>query len=168
MTPKPPLSSLRTLFRLKDLSSTSAEPLEDFHPLNRVLGPLDLTMLGIGGIVGAGIFALVGTAAAGNAARPGAGPALVISFLLTGVACGFTALCYAEFASLVPLSGSAYTYAYATLGEIVAWIIGWDLALEYAVGNIAVDVSWSGYFCEFREASAWSFPVGWPPICGPP
>ena len=103
-------------------------------------------MLGIGGIVGAGIFALVGTAAAGDATRPGAGPALVVSFLLTAVACGFAALCYAEFASMAQVSGSAYSYAYATLGELVAWIIGWDLILEYAVGNVAVAVSWSGYF----------------------
>ncbi|NUQ61132.1 MAG: amino acid permease, partial [Pirellulales bacterium] len=100
----------------------------------------------------------VGTAAAGDAARPGAGPALAVSFLLTGVACAFTALCYAEFASLTPISGSAYTYAYSTLGEIVAWIIGWDLVLEYAVGNIAVAVSWSGYFCEFLRGFGIEFP----------
>ncbi len=103
-------------------------------------------MLGIGGIVGAGIFALVGTAAAGDENRPGAGPALVVSFLLTAVACSFAALCYAEFASISHVSGSAYSYAYATLGELVAWIIGWDLVLEYAVGNVAVAISWSGYF----------------------
>ena len=119
---------------------------------------MDLILLGIGGIVGAGIFALVGTAAAGDAARPGAGPALIVSFVLTAVACGLTALCYAEFASQVPISGSAYTYAYTTLGEIVAWIIGWDLVLEYAVGNIAVAVSWSGYFCEFLRGFGLEFP----------
>ena len=124
----------------------------------KCLGPIDLVLLGIGGIVGAGIFALVGTAAAGDAARPGAGPALVVSFVLTGIACGFTALCYAEFASMVPISGSAYTYAYITLGEIVAWIIGWDLVLEYAVGNVAVAVSWSGYFCEFLRGFGLEFP----------
>ena len=114
--------------------------------MKRVLGPFDLTMLGIGAIVGAGIFANVGTAALGDETRPGAGPALVISFVLTAIACGFAALCYAELASLAQVSGSAYSYAYATLGELVAWIIGWDLVLEYAVGNIAVAVSWSGYF----------------------
>jgi len=130
-------------FRLKDISS---EIPPDGHGLKKVLGPLELVMLGIGGIVGAGIFALVGTAAAGDATRPGAGPALVISFLLTAVACSFAALCYAEFASISHVSGSAYSYAYATLGELVAWIIGWDLVLEYAVGNVAVAISWSGYF----------------------
>ena len=103
-------------------------------------------MLGIGAIVGAGIFATIGTAAAGDAARPGAGPALILSFVLTAVACGFAALCYAEFAAMVPISGSAYTYAYATLGELVAWIIGWDLIIEYAVGNVAVAISWGNYF----------------------
>ena len=112
----------------------------------RVLGPIDLTMLGIGGIVGAGIFALIGEAAAGKDGRLGAGPALVVSLALTAVACGFAGLCYAEFASISRVSGSAYSYAYATLGELVAWIIGWDLVLEYAVGNVAVAIPWSGYF----------------------
>jgi APA family basic amino acid/polyamine antiporter len=101
---------------------------------------------------------LVGTAAAGDATRPGAGPALIFSFLLTGIACSFAGLCYAEFASLVPISGSAYTYSYATLGELVAWIIGWDLILEYAVGNVAVAVSWSGYFCELLRGFGLEFP----------
>src|SRR5262245_14438038 len=106
-------------------------------------------MLGIGAIVGAGIFATIGTAAAGDAARPGAGPALILSFVITAVACGFAALCYAEFAAMVPISGSAYTYSYATLGELVAWIIGWDLIIEYAVGNVAVAISWGNYFKTF-------------------
>jgi len=136
-------SRFPNLLRIKNISS---EVPESERPLKRVLGPVDLTMLGIGGIVGAGIFALVGTAAAGDETRLGAGPALVISFLLTAVACTFPALCYAEFASVAKVSGSAYSYAYATLGELVAWIIGWDLVLEYAVGNVAVAVSWSGYF----------------------
>jgi APA family basic amino acid/polyamine antiporter len=104
-----------------------------------------LTLLGIGAIIGAGIFATIGTAAAGDLVRPGAGPALMVSFLVTATVCGFTALCYAEFAALAPVAGSAYTYAYATLGELVAWIIGWDLIIEYAVGNIAVAVSWANY-----------------------
>jgi basic amino acid/polyamine antiporter, APA family len=137
------LSRFPNLLRTKNISS---EVPESERPLKRVLGPIDLTMLGIGGIVGAGIFALVGTAAAGKEGRLGAGPALAISFLLTAVGCGFSALCYAEFASLARVSGSAYSYAYTTLGELCAWIIGWDLILEYAVGNIAVAVSWSGYF----------------------
>ncbi|HET7502430.1 MAG TPA: amino acid permease [Kofleriaceae bacterium] len=116
--------------------------------LHRVLGKWDLTALGVGAIIGAGIFASTGSAIAGGGEHIGAGPAIVVSFALTAVACGFAALCYAEFAAMVPVAGSAYTYAYAALGEIVAWIIGWDLVIEYAVGNVAVAVSWSGYFCE--------------------
>ncbi len=96
----------------------------------------------------AGICGGTGTAIVGDAARPGAGPAVVLSFILTAVACGFAALCYAEFAAMVPVSGSAYTYAYASLGEFIAWIIGWDLIIEYAVGNIGVAIGWSGYFRE--------------------
>ncbi len=119
--------------------------------LRRVLGKWDLTALGVGAIIGAGIFASTGSAIAGGADHIGAGPAIVISFILTAIACGFAALCYAEFAAMVPVSGSAYTYAYAALGEIVAWIIGWDLIIEYAIGNVAVAVSWSGYFCGLLE-----------------
>jgi APA family basic amino acid/polyamine antiporter len=134
------------LFRRKTLEQLTAEADSNATPLKRVLGPFQLTMLGVGAIVGAGIFSTVGTAAAGDLERPGAGPALVISFIMVAVACGFTALCYAEFAAMVPVSGSAYTYAYATLGELIAWIIGWDLILEYAISNAAVAVSWSAYF----------------------
>ncbi|HEY0479141.1 MAG TPA: amino acid permease [Kofleriaceae bacterium] len=116
--------------------------------LHRVLGKWDLTALGVGAIIGAGIFASTGSAIAGGGDHIGAGPAIVLSFVLTAVACGFAALCYAEFAAMVPVAGSAYTYAYAALGELIAWIIGWDLIIEYAIGNVAVAVSWSGYFCE--------------------
>ncbi len=116
--------------------------------LRRTLGKWHLTALGVGATIGAGIFATTGTAIVGDSLRPGAGPAIVLSFLLTAVTCGFAALCYAEFASMVPISGSAYTYAYASLGELVAWIIGWDLIVEYAVGNIGVAIGWSGYFRE--------------------
>ncbi|MFO1063728.1 MAG: amino acid permease [Pirellulales bacterium] len=119
--------------------------------LNRVLGPLELTMFGIGAIIGTGIFVLTGSAAAGGPNHVGAGPALIISFLILAVACAFAALCYAEFASMIPVSGSAYTYAYATFGELVAWIIGWDLILEYAVGNVAIAIGWSGYFNNLLE-----------------
>jgi APA family basic amino acid/polyamine antiporter len=119
--------------------------------LHRVLGRWDLTALGVGAIIGAGIFASTGSAIAGGADHVGAGPAIVLSFVLTATACGFAALCYAEFAAMVPVAGSAYTYAYAALGEIIAWIIGWDLVIEYAVGNVAVAVSWSGYFCELLK-----------------
>jgi APA family basic amino acid/polyamine antiporter len=120
--------------------------------LHRVMDARDLVLLAIGAVIGAGIFSSIGTAAAGEVlptgvvVRYGAGPALVLSFLLLGFICGLAALCYAELASMIPRAGSAYTYAYATLGELVAWIIGWDLVLEYAVGNIAVAIAWSGYF----------------------
>jgi len=134
------------LFRRKSLDQLVGETADPSHQLRRALGPLQLTMLGVGAIVGAGIFSTPGTAAAGGAGHIGAGPALVISFLIVAVACGFAALCYSEFAAMVPVSGSAYTYAYATLGELAAWLIGWDLILEYAISNAAVAVSWSGYF----------------------
>src|SRR3979490_877880 len=134
------------LFQTKSLDVLVSEAEVPQHQLKRTLGAFDVTMLGIGAIVGAGIFATIGTATAGDAARPGAGPALILSFVLTAIACGFAALCYAEFAAMVPISGSAYTYAYATLGELVAWIIGWDLILEYGISNAAVAVSWSAYF----------------------
>ncbi|HEX4574891.1 MAG TPA: amino acid permease [Gemmatimonadales bacterium] len=114
--------------------------------LRRSLGPLQLTALGIGAIVGAGIFAAIGSAISGDAGHAGAGPAIIISILLAGVTSALAALTYSEFAAMIPISGSAYTYAYATLGEFVAWIIGWDLILEYAVGNVAVAIGWAGYF----------------------
>lgn len=136
------------LFRTKDLSSILQTAERTEHKLKRALGPVELTALGVGAIIGAGIFALAGTAAAGGGDRLGSGPALMLAFVVTAFACAFSALCYAEFASVVPISGSAYTYSYFTLGELVAWIIGWDLILEYAVGNIAVAISWSGYFVE--------------------
>src|SRR5438128_11645457 len=137
---------LHNLFRRKPMDQLAAEAEEPEHRLKKVLGPIDVTALGIGAIIGAGIFATIGTAAAGDATRPGAGPGLILSFVLTAIACGFAALCYAEFAAMIPISGSAYTYAYATLGELVAWIIGWDLIIEYAVGNVAVAISWGNYF----------------------
>lgn len=140
---------LKQLFRTKSLDALVHEGEEPEHQLKRALGSFDVVMLGIGAIIGAGIFATIGTAAAGDAMRPGAGPALMLSFVLTAVACGFAALCYAEFASMVPISGSAYTYSYGTLGELVAWIIGWDLIIEYAVGNVAVAISWANYFKTF-------------------
>src|SRR6516164_9367768 len=150
------------LFRRKSLGQLVGETTEPEHQLRRALGPLQLTMLGVGAIVGAGIFSTVGTAAAGGADHLGAGPALIISFLIVAVACGFAALCYAEFAAMVPVSGSAYTYAYATLGELAAWLIGWDLILEYAISNAAVAVSWSGYFQSFLTG----LHVEWPSWLG--
>src|SRR2546427_1293949 len=137
---------LKKLLRRKSMDQLVADGEEPEHRLKKPLGPVDVTAIGIGGIIGAGIFATIGTAAAGDPTRPGAGPALILSFIVTGIACGFAALCYAEFAAMIPVSGSAYTYAYATLGELVAWIIGWDLIIEYAVGNVAVAISWGNYF----------------------
>src|SRR6476469_3272047 len=116
------------------------------HTLRRALGALNLTTLGIGAIIGAGIFVLTGRAAAAYA-----GPAIVISFIVSGLGCLFAGLCYAEFASMIPIAGSAYTYGYATLGEFVAWIIGWDLILEYLFGASTVAVGWSGYFSAFMN-----------------
>src|SRR6478672_5580907 len=145
------MADFRQLFRTKSLDELVAETEEEGHQLKKALGPWNLVALGIGAIIGAGIFATIGTAAAGDAARPGAGPALMISFVLTAAVCGFTALCYAEFASMVPVAGSAYTYSYGTLGELVAWIIGWDLMIEYAIGNVAVAISWANYANTFLE-----------------
>src|SRR5512147_50800 len=135
------------LFRLKSVQDCE-DDLASRGGLRRTLGKWHLTALGVGATIGAGIFATTGTAIVGDSARPGAGPAIILSFILTAVACGFAALCYAEFAAMVPIAGSAYTYAYASLGELVAWIIGWDLIIEYAVGNIGVAIGWSGHFRE--------------------
>ena len=150
---------MRLLRRVKSLDRLLQERERPEYQLKRSLGPLHLTFLGIGAIIGAGIFSTVGTAAAGGADHVGAGPALVISFVLVAVACSFAALCYAEFAAMVPVAGSAYTYAYATLGELVAWLIGWDLILEYAVGNVAVAISWSAYFQELLRGFGLNFPA---------
>jgi len=139
------------LFQRKPIASLLHE-VEEGPALQRVMGAGDLVMLAIGAVIGAGIFSSIGTAAAGETlpsgeiVRYGAGPALILSFLLLGLVCGLAALCYAELAAMIPQAGSAYAYSYATLGELVAWIIGWDLILEYAVGNIAVAIAWSGYF----------------------
>ncbi|MCX6905864.1 MAG: amino acid permease [Verrucomicrobia bacterium] len=127
------------LFRRRTVAALQAEALND-QKLHRALGPVNLTALGIGAIIGAGIFVLTGKAAAQHA-----GPAIVLSFILAGVACAFAGLCYAEFAAMIPISGSAYTYGYATLGELLAWIIGWDLILEYLFAASTVAVGWSGY-----------------------
>jgi APA family basic amino acid/polyamine antiporter len=149
---------LKGIFRTKKLDDILAAAGGPQFSLKRSLGAFNVTLLGIGAIIGAGIFATVGTAAAGDAARPGAGPSLMLSFVITALVCAFTALCYAEFASMVPISGSAYTYSYATLGELVAWIIGWDLIIEYAVGNVAVAISWANYFRSFLLSIGIDFP----------
>lgn len=139
---------LRGIFRTKNLDDILAAVGGPQFSLRRTLGAFNVTLIGIGAIIGAGIFATVGSAAAGDPSvgRPGAGPSLMLSFVITAVVCGFTALCYAELASMVPISGSAYTYSYATMGELIAWIIGWDLIIEYAIGNVAVAISWAEYF----------------------
>ena len=158
------------LFRTKSIDALIAASEDPEKKLRRTLGPWSLTAFGIGAVIGSGIFILTGTAAAGETlsyksilhapvmdlmlhgshalstiGRPGAGPGISLSFLLTAFACSFAALCYAELASMIPIAGSAYTYAYATLGELIAWIIGWDLILEYAVSNMAVAAGFSGY-----------------------
>ena len=131
------------LFRRKSVTDLQAEAATD-QSLKRALGPFNLTTLGIGAIIGAGIFVLTGHAAAENA-----GPGIVLSFVLAGIACAFAGLCYAEFAAMIPVSGSAYTYGYATLGEFFAWIIGWDLIIEYLFAASTVAVGWSGYAVSF-------------------
>jgi APA family basic amino acid/polyamine antiporter len=143
------------LFATKSLDSLMKEAGETGeHSLRRALGPVNLVTLGIGAIIGAGIFVITGQAAAQFA-----GPAIIISFVLAGLACAFAGLCYAEFASLIPVAGSAYTYSYATLGELVAWIIGWDLILEYAFGAATVAVGWSGHLRAFLQDIGWSLPA---------
>src|SRR5512136_3501187 len=133
------------LFERKPLEMLLAE-MKGENRLRRVLGPITLTSLGVGAIIGTGIFVLTGVAA-----HDKAGPALILSFAMAGIACIFAALCYAEFASMVPVAGSAYTYAYVTMGELFAWIIGWDLVLEYTVTSATVAHGWSKYFQNFLE-----------------
>src|SRR6185312_9369359 len=135
------------------MTLTARKPLADLHltedgrpTLRRALGPLHLTTLGIGSVIGTGIFVLTGTAASQHA-----GPGLVVSMIIAAVACAFAGLCYAELASMIPVAGSAYTYAYASVGEFIAWIIGWDLILEYALSASTIAVGWSGYFVSFAR-----------------
>ena len=146
------------LLSKKPLSDLLAEA--ESGTLRRSLGAFSLTTLGIGAVIGAGIFVITGTAAAQFA-----GPALVISMLIAGVGCAFAGLCYAEFASMIPVAGSAYTYAYATLGEIFAWIIGWDLILEYALGASTIAVGWAGNVQSFLQDFGLGIPAQW---AGPP
>ncbi|HXZ78832.1 MAG TPA: amino acid permease [Terriglobales bacterium] len=179
------------LLARKSIDKLIAESQQEGHRLKKSLGPWSLTALGIGAIIGSGIFVLTGTAAAGEHfeipsilhaqvldlivnlfqhgssagvlmhGRPPAGPAIALSFVLVAIACSFAGLCYAELASMIPIAGSAYTYSYATLGEIFAWIIGWDLILEYAVSNVAVAVGFSGYLKAQLAAFGWVLPDKW-------
>src|SRR6266571_948684 len=137
------MSNLLAKKPMKMLLSEASEQSE--HSLERALGPVSLTALGVGAVIGAGIFVLSGLGA------HYAGPGLMLSFVISGLGCAFAGLCYAEFAAMIPLAGSAYTYAYATLGELLAWIIGWDLTLEYAMGASTVSSGWSNHFIEFMR-----------------
>ena len=153
------------LFQRKPIADLLVDEADSSRSLKRVLGAGDLIMLAIGAVIGAGIFGAIGTAAAGQVGpngeviRHAAGPALVFSFILLGGACALAALCYAELAAMIPQAGSAYAYSYATLGELVAWIIGWDLMLEYAVGNVAVAISWGDYFTSLLRSAGVELPV---------
>ena len=173
--PNPPgsLTLPNQLFCKKSIDKLIADSEEPEHRLKKTLGPWSLTALGIGAVIGSGIFTVIGTAIAGqkfdtssilNAplldylihhsatfGRPGAGPALAVSLVLVAIVCAFTGLCYAELASMIPIAGSAYTYTYATIGELIAWIIGWDLILEYAVSNIAVCIGFSAHFVDLFD-----------------
>ena len=185
--PTEPAASIRTsdnqLFCCKSIDKLISDSEEPERRLKKTLGPVSLTALGIGAVIGAGIFTVIGTAIAGqkfdtssilNAplldymirhsatlGRPGAGPALALSLVLVAIVCGFTALCYAELASMIPIAGSAYTYTYATMGELIAWIIGWDLILEYAVSNMAVSVGFSAHLVATFDWLGWHPPLRW-------
>jgi APA family basic amino acid/polyamine antiporter len=143
-----------SLFRTKSIEQSIADTDDPDHKLRKDLGAADLVVFGVGVIIGAGIFVLTGTVAASNS-----GPALALSFLIAAVACGLAGLCYAEFASTVPVAGSAYTFSYATLGELVAWIIGWDLVLEFTIGSAALSVSFSGYLQDLLEGTPFELPT---------
>jgi APA family basic amino acid/polyamine antiporter len=156
---------MASLFARKPIAALVPEGEGDGKGLRRTLGVTDLVALSIGAVIGAGIFSSIGTAAAGQMAadgvtvvRLGAGPALVFSFIFLGAVCALAALCYAELTAMIPQAGSAYAYSYATMGELVAWIIGWDLVLEYAVGNVAVAIGWSGYFVSLLSGFGINFP----------
>src|SRR4051795_2795586 len=142
------------LWRTKSIEQSIADTEEPAHQLRKGLGPLELVVFGVGVIVGTGIFVLTGVAA-----RTQAGPAIALSFVFAGIACGLAALCYAEFASTVPVAGSAYTFSYASLGELLAWIIGWDLILELALGASTVAVGWSTYFADVMKSAGITIPA---------
>ena len=177
------LNLAHQLFTCKSIDKLISESEEPEHRLKKTLGPWSLTALGIGAVIGSGIFTVIGTAIAGqkfdtssilNApladyivhhvatlGRPGAGPAIAVSLVLVAIVCGFTALCYAELASMIPIAGSAYTYTYATMGELIAWIIGWDLILEYAVSNMAVSVGFAAHLVDMFDWFGWHPNLRW-------
>src|ERR1051326_3618535 len=145
---------MSNLFEKKSLDKIIAESEGGEVQLKKTLGPVNLVALGIGAIIGAGLFSLTGIAAAQNA-----GPAVVLSFVLAAIGCAFAGICYSEFSTMIPIAGSAYTYAYATMGELMAWIIGWDLVLEYAISASTVAVSWSAYVVSFLKDFGISIPA---------
>jgi APA family basic amino acid/polyamine antiporter len=146
------------LLRTKSIDQVLADADQPEHRLKKTLTAWDLTALGIGAIIGTGIFVLVGTAIVGDAHRPGAGPGIVLSFVLSGLTCALAALCYAEFSAMIPVAGSAYTFSYATLGEFLAWLTGWNLILEYGVACVAVAIGWSGYFTNLLKLAGLELP----------
>jgi basic amino acid/polyamine antiporter, APA family len=158
----PPLikggSVIRRLFRTKSIEQILADADHPAHRLRKTLTAWDLTFLGIGAIIGTGIFVLIGTAIVGDAHRPGAGPGIVLSFILSGLTCALAALCYAEMSAMIPVAGSAYTFSYATLGEMLAWLTGWNLILEYGVACVAVAIGWSGYFNNLLKLAGLDLP----------
>src|SRR5450432_687773 len=148
---------MANLFAVKPVDKLMAEAAEvGEHSLKRSLGPVNLIALGIGGIIGAGLFVRTAAAIADRA-----GPSVVLAFIVAGIGCTFAGLCYAEFASMIPVAGSAFTYSYATMGELVAWIIGWDLILEYAVAAATVSIGWSEYFNKVLEYVGMHVPYEW-------
>src|SRR5580704_17413188 len=149
-----------SLFAVKSVQRILSESEDGAHQLKKTLGAAQLVALGIGAIIGAGLFSLTGLAAAENS-----GPAVVLSMVCAAVGCAFAGLCYSEFACMIPASGSAYTYAYATLGEWIAWIIGWDLVIEYAIGSATVSISWSAYVVSLLHSFHINLPAQW--IAGP-
>ena len=152
-------SVIAHLFRTKPLEQILADADHPTHRLKKSLTAWDLTCLGIGAIIGTGIFVLIGTAIVGDAHRPGAGPGIVLSFILSGLTCALAALCYAEMSAMIPVAGSAYTFSYATLGELLAWLTGWNLILEYGVACVAVAIGWSGYFNNLLQLAGIHLPV---------
>jgi len=176
-------SSERQIFCCKSIDKLIEDSEHAERRLKKTLGPVSLTALGIGAVIGSGIFTVIGTAIAGqkfdtssilnaplldflikhspSAGRPGAGPALALSLVLVAIVCAFTALCYAELASMIPIAGSAYTYTYATMGELIAWIIGWDLILEYAVSNMAVSVGFAQHLVNMLDWFGWHPGLRW-------
>ena len=148
---------MSNLWKRKSLDTLLADTSDDSHALRKTLGPLSLIALGIGAIIGAGLFVRTATAVAYHA-----GPSVTLGFILAGIGCAFAGMCYSEFSTMIPIAGSAYTYAYATMGELLAWIIGWDLVLEYGIGAATVAIAWSEYLNKLLEFTVgWQVPYEW-------